>query len=457
MKKAIFLVCIFIVFFTCFYSFNDSYHLKVEIKLENITPIDLDENYAKNIERDILNIDGIKDVVIISSTHGINIYCKFNFFTNKEYMIGKIQRVLIPYKFDNLNFDDKYYLNYNCFVVVFLESNVDDYYMLKQKTEVIFDEILKSKISLNTKIFGLQQKVVNIYFSDDVLLKYDLTLKDLKEIIKKNNLSENLINDKTIDTRINKAEDIKNIVINFKNSNYPLKFSDIFEIKEEVKTPIDYKIYWNNKEALVIALSLKIFYPIWLLKIKLSKFNNIKVISPGRIKKTQLFLRANSNFDLLNKTYLKILDKDKENKLYFLALNSPKIHSNEHFDEILDNRIIIFSNDFKYRNTKKEIAFDELSSVRFKTDEYKMNEFNLTKEDVFDSLLQSFSGVFCGYFFNKDEKIEIYLKNVSNSIYSKKFQTLISRNEILKGDIKPISRIIVRKKIKRIDKIKIKN
>ena len=47
---------------------------------------DAAENYAKNIEQDILNINGVKDLVIFSSVYGINIYCKFNYFLHKKFL-----------------------------------------------------------------------------------------------------------------------------------------------------------------------------------------------------------------------------------------------------------------------------------------------------------------------------------------------------------------------------------
>lgn len=453
MKKII-IFFLFLLLFLLFFFQDNSYGLKIEIKIRNINPIDLDENYAKNIEKDILNLSGIEDVIIFSSVYGINIYCKFNYFSNREKIISEIERILIPYNFKDLKFNDRYYKKYNCFVIVHSKNN--DYFLLKNKADLILGEILKWKISSNAKIFGLQQSAINIYLSDGVLLNYNLSLSDIKKIIKKNNVNKNFVDNKYVDVKISSLDDIENIVINYKNSNFPLKFADVFEIKKEIKTPPDYKIYWNSNNALVVALAKKWFCPLWLLELKLKDYG-VEIINPREMKKSEIYLGENSNFETLYKTYLNIQKENDKNNLYFLALEAPKVDKIEQFEEIKNNRIIIFSNNFKYKNSNIVFAPSNKIGINYKINEYKINQFGLLKEDVFNLIAQNFDGVFCDYFYDNDDKIEVYLKNDSEFIYSKKFKSLILKDEVLKSELKNTFNLIARKNFKRIKLIKTKN
>lgn len=456
--KKITIALIFLFLFFAFLAFFDrGYQLKIEIDLENIDPLDIDENYAKNIEKEILNLNEVKEIVLFSSEYGLNIYCKFKKFIDKNKATDKIQRLLAPYNFENVNYNDKYYLKYDYFFVIY--SNDNDYYSLENKADLIYKEILKLKISNDVKIFGLQQKAINIYFSDDDLTRYNLSTFDIKSIIKKNNFKSNYIYDdfsKSLNTKIKDENDIKNIMINYKKGDFSLKLSDIFEIKKEIKTPLKRAIYYKDKNALVVALSLKKPYPIWLLKYKFSNYD-VEIFKINKLKKTQIYFDYNSDFKTLFEFYKKIQKEEKGANLYFLAQNAPKTDNIEDFDEIKNNRIIIFSNSkFKIQNLNTCLIPNKISNVEYKIDEFKKNKFALAKEEIFDFLAQNSFGVFCGYFYENNDKIEIYLKNKSDFIYSKKFKILISKDEILDSKLNLKEYLIIRKNFKRIESSKTK-
>ena len=454
MKKIIIVFFILFLFICISFLLEDAYHLKVEIKLENVNPVDLDENYAKNIEKDILNLEGIKDVIIFSSKYGINIYCKFNYFANKDKLINKIQRILISYDFKNVYFNEKYYLKYNCFVVV--HSKSDDYYSLKNKADLIFDEILKLKVARDVKILGVQEKVINIYLKDSFLDKFNLDIYDIKKNIQKNNIKRNYIGNeisKSLNINFKNIEDVENILFNFKDLNFSIKLKDIFEIKQEIKSPREYSIFYGDEDALVVAISLKKFVSTLFLKYMLSDFD-VDIVTPLKIKKTEIYLGENSNFDDLYKKYLEIQSKNKKNNLYFLGLEAPKINNAEDFDEIKNNRIIIFSNSLKFKNNKTNFAPSKIFGVEYLIDKNKLNRYSLSKEDVLNLILLNSNGLFCDYFYDKDEKIGIYLKNDSNFIYSKKLKTFVLKDEIIKTEFKNNYNLIARKNLKKIEIIK---
>ena len=89
--KRIFFLLVFVLFFFLFF-FDNSYHLKIKINIEDFSPLYLDKNYAKNIEKEILKLNEIKDVFLISSRFGINIYCKIRPFSNVS-VVEKIKEI----------------------------------------------------------------------------------------------------------------------------------------------------------------------------------------------------------------------------------------------------------------------------------------------------------------------------------------------------------------------------
>ena len=149
------------------------------------------------------------------------------------------------------------------------------------------------------------------------------------------------------------------------------------------------------------------------------------------------------------------------NNLYFLGLEAPKIKNEENFEEIINNRIIVFTTNKKLNDDSGEsqITPYEILGINYKIDNYKLNEYNLDKKEILDSFLLDNKGIFCDYYFDSQSKINIYLKNQnkSNFIYSKKLKTLIDRDLLLRSELKNQTLLIARKNFKEIKLIKPKN
>ena len=465
MKKIFIILFALIIFSPIFIS--DDYDLKIEIKSENIAPNELDVNYAKNIEREIHQLREIKDVIIFSSIYGMNIYCKYKLFANKDEAINKIQRYLNLYSFDYIKIDDRYYLKYDCFVIV--KSKNNDYYTLEKNADDVLDKLLKLKISKKIKILGYQQKAVSIYITPNIQLRYDLDIKDIKKIIKSNNIRRNTAqkNEKNnrlstkIDSFYQDLEELENTVIDYKNSNYPTRLKDIFKIREEIKFPNKERVYFEDKNAIVFAISRYKPYPNWLIKYKLKNYN-IEVINPNNFKRSEFYLNETSNLNKSIDLYKKIQNLSKKNNLYFIGLEAPKINKKEHFDEIKENRVIIFSKDKNIKEPKEEIIFapTKIAGINYEMNNLKLNDYHLSNENISDFILLNTNGVFCDYFWNKEDKTEILIKNENpnnNYIYSKDLKILIPKQEVIKANFESQYNLIARYNFKNATVIKSKN
>lgn len=465
MKKLFIILFVSIIFFLFFQ--NESYDLKIEIKSENISPQELDINYAKNIERAIRQLREIKNVIIFSSIYGMNIYCKYKPFANKDEAINKIQRYLNLYSFDYINIDDRYYLKYDCFVIV--KSKNNDYYSLEKNADDVLDELLKLKFSKKIKILGYQQKAVSIYITPNSQLRYDLDIDDIKKIIKTNNIRKNTAqkNEKNsrfsikIDSFYQDLEELNNTILDYKNTNYPIKLKDIFKIKEEIKFPNKGRIFFEDKNAIVLAISKYKPYPNWLIKYKLKDYN-IEIINPNHYKRDEIYLNSSSNINESIDFYKKIQNNSKRKNLYFIGFEAPKTNKTEHFEEIKENRIIIFNKDknIKEKNEKIIFAPTKITGINYEMNNLKLNDYQLSNEDISNFILLNTNGVYCDYFWNREDKTEILLKNEdtnNNYIYSKKLKSLIPKDAILKANFEAQYNLIARYNFKNATVIKSKN
>lgn len=442
MRYKIFLPILIIIFLII--SFDKSYDLKIEIETLNKNPKEIDEFLAKNLEFELKKINNLKNIIFFSSYNKCNIYFKFKPFINKNGTICEIERKLHLLKIKNYKLNDKYNLKYDCFVVITDENN--NYDSLKQKADLILEKILKAKISNDIKMLGTQEKVNYVYFNNQILLNYDLTISDIKKFIVENNPKSNyfLKNSKNnqyeidINSNIKNIEDLKNITFNYPNSNFSTNFANVFEIKKDIKKPAESKIIFNGKNAIIIAISRKKFCPQIYIKFIL-KNENAKIINPNHKKRAEHFFDNNLSIEKLEE-----LIKNQKG-LFFLNLANPKYNSYESFDEIRKNRIIYFIDKFENLNFEKEPQNASIKII-YKIKNHKLNEFKIGKKEVLNALQANNEGLICDYYWDKNDKIVIILKNKDKEsfIYSKKLKMLIPQESIIDSTFEHTQKTIIR-------------
>lgn len=457
------LIFVLILFLTFF---DNSYDLKIELEIPNKNPVQIDENVAKVVENEILQIKQVKDLVIVSSFWGCNIYCKFKPFTHKNSATDKIQRRLDAIGYTRAKINDRYHLKYHYFVVI--HSKDENYEDLKKEQDRILDKLLNAKISNDIRVLGLEQKADYIYFSTSILQNYNLDLKEIKEQIKNNDTQRDFIlknenkNLYSINTNssFKNTKDLENIVLEYPNGGYLTKFKDVFEIKRQTKTPPLKKALYKDENAIVLAISRKFYYPKIFLKFILRNYD-VEIINPNEKRKIEIYLSENSNSEA-SIDYAKKIQKEMLGPcLFFIGENPPKTSFWGDFDEIRPNRITGFIGRFEKINfpLKEEITLFPIKSsgVKYEIQEYKLKDYKIEKTDVTDSILASNDGLSGGYYYDKNDKIEIILKNKDDYIYSKKLKTALTLDSVIKSSFEAHYSLIARKNHRYILAKKFKN
>lgn len=317
MKKITLFFCL-VVFVFLFFVIINPYQIKIELEIENKNVIEIDKNIAQKIEYQILQIPEIQDVITFSFDYGCEIFCKIKpFVFDKTNVISIIQRQIEPILND-----------FDC-----IEN-------------VRFIEKYTPKNDFN----DFEQKADYIYFSSSDLLNYDLSLEDLKNIIQDNNLEKNFFYENgvyfDINTNLKNIDDIKRIILPYKNSRFSLFFEDVFEIKSEPKKSFKSEILKRSE----------IFKNKYFLSDNLEEKNeNIETLIP----KKERIVRYEILTDKLNEYKL-----SQKNVTDSILVNTTGLKVAHYFDGLNKINVYLKSKDkskFIYsKNLKILIPFDDI-------------------------------------------------------------------------------------------------
>jgi len=464
MKKTIFFFILIILFSFLIQFSNKDYDIKIEIPFPYKNAKYIDETYAKKIEDELFKLNNIKDLIIISSSFNCNIYIKRKFFSSKNILLNQIERKLNSLEIKNYKTNENYNYKYNYFIVV--QTKSDDYDLLKNKADEIQELLLKKNLAKDIQMLGKQQKVNYIYYSENELLKYNLDLEDIKSLIRENNSKKDFeikkLNKYNLGLNFNSAfkniADLKNTPIFFQNSNFTTTFENVFEIQKDTKKPQNQKIIYNNKNAIVLALSKQFYFPKFVLNFLLKDYN-VVIINPKFKRKIEIFSDENSNPNSLSNLI------NNQKGLFFFGITPPKIDNQETFDEIKSNRVIGFVDYFDKINLPIEneytIAPTKITGINYKINTKRINDFKLNKKEIINTFLANSDGLICDYYFIKNDKVEIILKKKKQKnaslIYSKNLKTLVSQDAISNSNFETFYNSIARKNFKYITIKKLKN
>ena len=476
-----------ILFFLVFK--KDIYQIKIELKTRDLSAKYIDENISNPLKKELLNISEIKDIVSFSHSFGLDLYIKTK---TKEKTLTEIEQKINSFSYKNpdikeIKINKNYDLKYDYFFIVY----DDDYFKLKNKADEICSRLLEMRVFKDIKILGEQQIVNNIYFKYENLINYNLDLRDIKNLIKNNNIDSDELNfgfKLGFNGKIKTIEDLKNIEILFKNANFSQKLSEIFEIKKEIKSLTQGQIFYNDKQAIVFAISKKNYF------LNYFKLNSLKkrysaIFEPiNKQKKIEIFLDENNILKTIE--FYKNL---KTKSLCFLGLNPP---NNDKFDYARQNRIIIYCDRNEYLNLRKYLLknniffLDKSSIFYFAAENYgelkdkikkyqqyfnlgttktlkpnydfnynNLAKFGFLKEDILNSIFSYKKELVLDEYKTEGDDIEIVLKNAENSnfIYSKKYKNLFDINLFLKTDLVEDFEVIAKKNFKYFAILKIKN
>ncbi len=502
------LFCIVIIFFLK--NLNSDFEIKINLYSQNTSPIAIDNTIAQNVEDYLLKLDCIKDIYIFSKYENCNIYCKINpFCLNKNKAAEKIQRQLFNSLKDMpddtiVAIDDEFNKKYDYFVVF---SN-SDFAKLKNQTDSAFNRLLNKQLANKILKLGEQKRACYINFSYSNLVKFDISVDEIKDLITQNNIFQNAASTNENNNSymiqaaasIKNIDDIKKIAIYYKNKSFSTLLSDIFEIVEKPDENPNYLVSLDGQKSEVIAISKKKFIPEIFLKKTFENYTDSKIIKTSNYDTISIILDNNSKVSYKNIEDIKnIFEKENiKDALFFIGIDTPKTPNNNlnwKFFEKNKNKIDIFINK-KYKNkaakilnnrnykiiSKKEklhitqdsniefcykkfekiirqnnakaanfTTFKEISSY-FDIDNILLNNYFLNKQEVLNSIMAANEGYFADYYFLGDTKVPIYIKNSDKNnrkfIYLKKFKNLLYIENFLKENIKYDFSSILRKNAK---------
>mgnify|MGYP004572110321 CR=1 FL=1 len=464
------LIIIFGVF--CFISIQnnyDNYDVKIDINLENLSSKEIDEYLAKDIRNEFIKNEKIKDITIFSKENNCSVYFKIkNSVLNKENTKNDIQKGIYKLLSNKKNINKitteyDYNLKYQTFLVLTLknENQKDSYLKIKKISDEILSDIGALKITSKISLFGVKNPALYLYFKDSDLVQYDLSLEDIKNLIKKNNLLETSTtktNDFTsrninLNSSIKNEDDLKNISLNFKNKLFATTFSQIFNITKEIQKPQSYLVSFDDKESVVFALSKKSFYPNFLFDLKLKNFaKNLdklygdsfeyKILNTNELEKIEVFTNKNASinysFNLYSRLCVLFNENKIENVLYFISKSCPKISKNELYFEDDKNKITLLVSKNKARKVRKILENERINYLKKNEHIITLYSKNL---DILSSKISQFEANFpliINETTNKTLQIDYLCDkyNYSDYFISKKDikNTLFSMNDGLKAD-----------------------
>ena len=460
------LIIIFGVFgFISIQNNYDNYDVKIDINLENSSSKEIDEYLAKDIRNEFIKNEKIKDITIFSKENNCSIYFKIkNSVLNKENTKNDIQKGICKLLSNKKNINKitteyDYNLKYQTFLV--LTSKDNDYLKIKKVSDEILSDIGALKIASKVSLFGVKNPALYLYFKDSDLVQYDLSLEDIKNLIKKNNLLETSTtktNDFTsrninLNSSIKNEDDLKNISLNFKNKLFATTFSQIFNITKEIQKPQSYLVSFDDKESVVFALSKKSFYPNFLFNLKLKNFTKnldklygdsfeYKILNTNELEKIEVFTNKNASinysFNLYSRLCVLFNENKIENVLYFISKSCPKISKNELYFEDDKNKITLLVSKNKARKVRKILENERINYLKKNEHIITLYSKNL---DILSSKISQFEANFpliINETTNKTLQIDYLCDkyNYSDYFISKKDikNTLFSMNDGLKAD-----------------------
>ncbi len=455
------------------------YSIKITLKINNMSAIDINFNIAKNIKDNLLQADKIKDVVIFSKENSCTIYCKIKPFINKKLASYSIQNKL-DLALNNISqnikkeieisYEDDFNSIYQAFIIIYCDDNIN-YKILKKYFNLTYDNIIKNNIV--SKVLKLDDipRCIYLDYKNSDLVRYDLTLDDVLNTLNRSNIIQNSATNTNnfnsypviINGNFKNIDDIKNVTIAYKDNNFSLKLKDAFKIYEDNKNPPDYLINHNNHKALVLALSKKhtladIFFYIKLKKI-ISKLNypsyiNLKLLKTSSIKPIEIYLNPASSILESEKTAKDIIQEINKPATILVGIDCPKINKNIDFFEIQKNKIVILANkkdSLKFKRILKklklnykenkfiELIDDDLDnlynniekykkknytltdttnktlSIKYNIDSFSLSDYLITRSDVINSIIASLDGLEATYFYNDSDKIPIIIQNIDKT------------------------------------------
>ncbi len=494
MRNKILITILFFVLILTFILCNvaSGYDIKITLIFENKSASDTDALWANYISKVLLKKRDIKEVFVHSYFNTCDIFLKLPVLIfNKQALYADVTSEVYS-AINNLNFNKEYIRavfdfdykkKYNFLLAVNSNCDIFEFYNL---IEDIFETKLFGKKIFDVKSIPDYPYSTNIYFSDTSLRQFKIDISKLKQIILNNNINRHVFISASIPVQINSSvnssDDLENIVLPYKNGAFYTKFSNVFNIVNEVNYPQGTIISYNNSPGVLLGISSRVYIPDFAIKKILDKkLTNYKFFSQNDVIQTHKCSVISINPDnetVIEEILNKINSQLKDNNILCLhnvdisKFSKAKINPSglSFFVQKKDVRKIkkfLHSSGLKQNKPKHiyEFSSDKIETLRaqsekiqakynsfyvdytkfstlpfFQTDNYSLEEYSISKDELLYSLISANGGLIADYYSYNSNIIPIILKRkgeqAENFVYSVVNNVLYDVNNFVKTDVK---------------------
>jgi len=246
-----------------FFPEMESRTILVQVVSAGLSPLEIEESITKKIEYKLEAVSGVKNITSSSLENNSSIYVEMERGSNMYIGLQNVNNAV-----DQINFNvdiDELFIRKIEFIMPTISFSVSSDYdldYLKNKIDIIEDELKSVDGISEISITGLPEKEIEISVSEKKLLAYNLSLEEINSAVIQNNI--NLTGGKIevnqnqyllrSNNKQNSSEKIGGIIVRVNESGSPLYLKDVADIKDTwSKTSIER--YRNNKRSINITIS----------------------------------------------------------------------------------------------------------------------------------------------------------------------------------------------------------
>ena len=246
-----------------FFPEMESRTILVQVISAGLSPLEVEESITKKIEYKLEAVSGVKNITSSSLENTSSIYVEMERGANMYVGLQNVNNAV-----DQINFNndiDELFIRKIEFVMPTISFSVSSDYdldYLKNKIDIIEDEIKSVDGISEISITGLPEKEIEISVSEKKLLAFNISLEEINSAIIQNNI--NLTGGKIevnqnqyllrSNNKKNSSKKIGDIIIRVNENGSPLYLRDIAEIKD-TWSESSIERYRENKRSINITVS----------------------------------------------------------------------------------------------------------------------------------------------------------------------------------------------------------
>ncbi len=237
--------------------------ISIQAVSAGLSPLEIEESITKKIEYKLESVSGVKDITSSSLENISNIRVEMERGANMYVGLQNVNNAV-----DQVNFGvdvDEIFIRKVEFIMPTISFSISSDYdldYLKNKINIIEDELKSVDGISEISITGLPNKEIEISIQEDQLLAYNISIDEINSAVLRNNINltggKIEVNDTQYllrsSNKFNSSKEIGDIIVRVNNNGSPLYLKDVANI---IDTWSDSSIerYRENKRSINIVVS----------------------------------------------------------------------------------------------------------------------------------------------------------------------------------------------------------